>query len=153
MSEILIARTVECPGCGLVRDIDRFRRTAGEFCLRCDYPLFFAPAASGSRLAEVRDPADVEDALRRLPGDRHRLVTERCPACGERNPTTGITCLRCGADLHPAEEPPAPEPEPAPAPADPVVVEPERSPWLSPALVGALIAAVLLLGVLVAVAR
>jgi hypothetical protein len=143
------ATGVECPGCGLVREVDRFRRTAGEFCTRCDYPLFFAPVAADRQRAEVGSPSEVEEALRRLPGDRHRLAATRCPACGERNPANGVRCLRCDADLHPPVEPAVPEPAPAPPP----VAGPEPRPWLTPALVAALVAAVLLVGVLVAVLR
>src|SRR5687768_51788 len=144
------ARTIECPGCGLVRDVDQFRRTAGEFCTRCDYPLFFAPVAGERYKVEASDRAEVEHALRRLPGDRHRLVTEPCPACAERNPVGGVTCLRCGALLHPPEA--LAEPMPTPVP-EPVAAPVETRPWLTPTLVAALVAVIVVIALVVVLVR
>lgn len=140
-------RSIECPGCGLVRALDRFHRTAGEFCARCDYPLFFAPVPAAR---PVGDASEVDAALRRLPSDRVRVATEACPACGERNLAGAATCLRCGSDMQ-VPEPPAPtEPEVVePAPAPP----PTPQPLLSPALVAALIGVLAVVALLVLVVR
>lgn len=147
------ARTLECPGCGLVREVDRFQRTAGEFCARCDYPLFFAPAATTRRTIGADERSDVERALRRLPGDRHRLLTESCPACGERNPAGNVTCLRCGALLHPPAVPPElAAADPVSTETTPVVVPLPRR-VLDPALVAVLVIVVLVLGLVLAAVR
>ncbi|MEY2571018.1 MAG: hypothetical protein QOE63_1368 [Acidimicrobiaceae bacterium] len=145
-------RTLECPGCGLVREVDRFRRTAGEFCARCDYPLFFAPTATAQRTVEAERRSDVERALRRLPGDQHRFVTMTCPECDERNPATNVTCLRCGALLHPPPVMAAPAPlEPEPIEVPPQAGRARRR--LDPALVAILVIVVLTLGLLLAIVR
>lgn len=115
---------ITCPGCGTISHFDQVRRSAEEFCRRCDYPLFWVRQSDGPLEA-----GDDEFGLRRLPGAGGRQVVASigCPQCNEPNLHSATLCIRCGADLHPpAMPPPAPvlvvhEPEPEPEP----IVEPE----------------------------
>lgn len=120
-------REVVCPECGTTATITVNRREAEDFCRRCDFPLFWTPAAivlDGSSSA-------ASDALRRLPGVGGRVTVGKldCPHCAESNPVTNTHCIRCQGDLHPPV-PPAPV-APVALPPAPVVPEPEpeRTPW------------------------
>ncbi|WP_420114783.1 hypothetical protein [Pseudactinotalea sp.] len=108
---------VTCPECGTITTVSATGRGASDFCPSCDYPLFWAGSGGVNARPEASD-----GALFRAPGTSGSTTPSAlvCPACGEHNPTTGVACLRCGADLHPAP-PPAPEP---PAPPQPIVVNP-----------------------------
>lgn len=114
-------REVTCPECGTVATIAVNRREAEDFCRRCDFPLFWTPAA----IVMDTSSGPSSDALRRLPGTAGRVTVGRlaCPHCAEMNPVTETHCLRCQGDLHPPlppaptapvalPPPPAPEPEP-----------------------------------------
>ena len=96
--------TIACPSCAKVNPAPSESPESGEFCVRCDYPLFWTPT-NGARLAT---PTDNELARRRLPGERGLLVvgTIGCPTCGENNPVPGgaatlsnTNCFRCGKPL------------------------------------------------------
>ena len=107
------AQQVSCPECGTVAMVALSRRESGDFCARCDYPLFWTPTQivldSGGASSE---------SLRRLPGTSGQAVvaSAACPHCAEGNPITAVVCARCGGLMNP----PPPEPEPvfvAPLPA------------------------------------
>jgi len=120
---------IVCPECGLVTQLTAIRRAADEFCVHCDYPLFWAPTA----LPLVAGSVPSDATLRRLPGTAGRVAigTLVCPRCGELNPMTETHCIRdlCGAPLHPEPLPePEPEPEPPPPPPPPPP-EPEPRSW------------------------
>jgi hypothetical protein len=104
---------IECPGCGTVTRLDTIGRTADEFCPKCDYPLFWAPAALA---APAIEGGPLDTSLRRLPGTAGRtmVATIVCPTCAEPNPVRNELCHRCRGILRPE-----PEPEPAPAPPPP----------------------------------
>lgn len=120
-------REVTCPECGTVATIAVNRREAEDFCRRCDFPLFWTPAA----IVLDTSSGPSSEALRRLPGTAGRVTVGRlaCPHCAEMNPVTETHCLRCQGDLHPPI-PPAPQapvalpPPPAPEP-EPVT----KTPW------------------------
>ena len=119
---------VVCPRCGTPGLVAPSRREATDFCSRCDFPLFWTPAAA----AELdRDQAGATEALRRLPGTGGRVTIAAiaCPTCAEANPIGAETCLRCGGPMVLPE--PAPEPVPvavAPPPASAPAPEPSN-PW------------------------
>lgn len=134
---------VTCPECGTVTELPAIRRAADEFCRHCDYPLFWTPTAVPAAVGA----GSADSTLRRLPGagGRQRIGSKVCPDCGELNPLSGVTCLRCGGDLDPRPPvpvvelpPPAPEPEPAPEP----LPEPGTPWWWWAVLVAVLTAAV-----------
>ncbi len=120
---------ITCPDCGTLSEIEQLSREADEFCLECDYPLFWAPGA-----ARALQGASVSsgEGLRRLPGaGGHReLGAPDCPTCGEYQALGTETCDRCGNPMVLPEPEPEPEPQPVvyaplpPAPVDPV---PERN--------------------------
>jgi uncharacterized paraquat-inducible protein A len=88
---------ITCPQCSLVTDLPVIQRSADEFCVKCDFPLFWASAAT-----TVGPAVESTDAnLRRLPGSggRRTVGAKTCPTCGERNPLTGTHCIRCGNPL------------------------------------------------------
>jgi hypothetical protein len=134
-----------CPSCGTSGAVDFGRRDSTAFCARCDFPLFW----SRDRVVLAANGAADDRGLRRLPGTAGRtaLASMLCPFCHEPNPATGVTCLRCGADLYPAApEPVAVLPEPVVEP----VVEPEpRNRWWLPYLVAGVTALIALAVVLV----
>jgi hypothetical protein len=140
---------ITCPTCGTISYFEELDRNAEAFCRVCDFPLFWARA---TRLAGADDDAG-GGGLRRLPGTAGRvaIATLACPVCTEPNPITGVVCIRCGSDLHPAPPtvvipppPPPPEPEPVPLPPPRRVIWP----WI---LLGVLaVIAVVLLIVLLA---
>ncbi|WP_244930179.1 hypothetical protein [Nocardioides sp. W7] len=121
-------REVICPECGTSATITINRREAEDFCRRCDFPLFWTPAA----IVLDTSSGPASDALRRLPGTAGRVTVGKldCPHCRESNPVTETHCLRCQGDLHPVFAAPpappvlAPPPDPEPEP-DPV----QRTPW------------------------
>lgn len=92
---------ITCPQCQLVTDLPRIDRSADEFCTKCDFPLFWASAAT----ADGPDVEATDANLRRLPGTggRRTIGARACPTCGEHNPLTATHCLRCG---NPMELPP-----------------------------------------------
>lgn len=114
--------SLTCPGCGTVTDLDKFDKSAEEFCRTCDYPLFWAVSP------EVMVYANGEAAdttLKRLPGagGRRELASAACPTCAELNPLDAEVCVRCGGPMVLVE--PEPEPEPPPPPPPPPEPEPE----------------------------
>ena len=118
--------TVTCPSCATTGYVDPAGRSSAGFCLKCDYPLFWAR----ERVVQAPGTGNVEEALRRLPGTggRDAIASIACPVCTELNPVTGVYCIRCDSDLRPPAvvvapvvvappvvylpPPPAPEPEP-----------------------------------------
>ncbi|MCU1593826.1 MAG: hypothetical protein JWO12_1218 [Frankiales bacterium] len=135
---------VVCPSCGTPARVNTTRREADDFCVQCEYPLFWAverPAPSLSSLG-------ADTGLRRLPGTAGRAVLAflNCPVCTEPNPPAAVHCARCGSELRPAEVAVAPEPEPEPV-VEQVVEAPGRNWWL----IGLAAAVVLALLVLIAV--
>lgn len=118
---------VTCPQCGTVGMVTLNRRESTDFCVKCDYPLFWIP----SRI--VLDASTTADgALRRLPGTvgRATIASLVCPNCAENNAPSAQLCVRCGKPLRPVAPPPVPvyvPPPPAPEP----VYEPVRrvTPW------------------------
>jgi hypothetical protein len=137
--------TVTCPECGRTTAIAGHRRDAASFCPACDFPLFWAP----TRVVLDGDGRAADDSLRRLPGTAGRatVASLTCPHCAEQNPISATVCVRCGRSLHP--EPVSVAPAAAPVP-EPVVVEPEPESrawdWV---WVAALIAALIIVGVVV----
>ena len=120
---------INCPGCGTVSHFDELRRSAGEFCRSCDYPLFWARS---TLVTAGGGPADADTGLRRLPGTAGRttVATVTCWACQEPNLLAATICVRCGSDLAgpPAPPPPPPEPEPVVEVVE-VAPEPTPIPW------------------------
>lgn len=125
-----------CPSCGASGLADFTRRDAADFCPACDFPLFW----SRDRVVQPSTDGPDDSGLRRLPGTAGRtaLASLLCPVCAEPNPATGVTCMRCGSDLHPKPvvEPvvaaPLPEPEVVDEP------EPKARPWWPIVLAGGL---------------
>lgn len=110
--------TLMCPDCGAVVTTSPGRRSAGDFCPQCDFPMFWA------RPSDLVQPvAGSDDAQRRLPGvDGTRAPTQvSCPSCAELNPPDAAICLRCAQPMVLATPAPAVEP-PAPLVPAPVVV-------------------------------
>lgn len=112
--------TVTCPDCGTSAEVTLTRRDAADFCSRCDFPLFWTPAA-----IQLGDRDTDESTLRRLPGTAGRLTvaSATCPHCHEANPLAATECGRCGRPMviapapvvvAPPPPPPAPPPEPEP---------------------------------------
>jgi ribosomal protein S27AE len=67
---------ITCPRCGTASQLAwPMRRSADEFCERCDYPLFWAPAFAD------------------------RDVDLRCPRCDHPNPAGSVYCNRCGEQV------------------------------------------------------
>ena len=114
------AEQVTCPECGTVATVALTRREATDFCVQCDYPLFWTPTKI------VLDAAGTADeSLRRLPGASGRVTVGSvpCPHCAEGNLVTAEVCIRCGGLMDP---PPAPAPVAAPPPPPPAAPEPKR---------------------------
>jgi len=136
-------REVTCPECGHPARVTLNRRSATDFCARCDFPLFWIPSQV------VLEDRGIGDSLRRLPGavGRQSVGTAACPACSEQNLLGADVCIRCGASMEPTvllqaplvAPPPAPEPEPV------VEAEPSRD-WhwivIASAVVGLVILAI-----------
>jgi hypothetical protein len=120
-------REVTCPECGTVATISVNRREAQDFCRRCDFPLFWTPAAI------VMDAASgpASEALRRLPGTGGKVTVGKleCPHCHESNPVTNSHCLRCSGDLHPVAPPPPPAPVVLAPPPEPEPEPVKKTPW------------------------
>lgn len=133
--------TITCPDCGTPSEIEQLTREADEFCLECDYPLFWAPGAA--RALQGAAAVGSGEGLRRLPGagGHQELGAPDCPTCGEYQPLGTTTCDRCGNPMVLPE--PEPEPQPvvyAPLPPAPAEPAPELNYdflWLA-ALVGIL---------------
>lgn len=111
--------TLTCPDCGAAVTTTPGRRSAGDFCTQCDFPMFWA-RPSDLTVAT----ANSDDALRRMPGvDGTRAVAQvACPTCAELNGLDARFCLRCSGPMVLPTPAPAPEP-PAPQPAVVVVEE------------------------------
>jgi hypothetical protein len=111
---------VVCPECGTPASATLNRRDAQDFCVKCDFPLFWTPTEV------IRDGVDGGgESLRRLPGTAGRVTVASvpCPTCAEANPLGAETCLRCGGPMVLVAAPePVRAPEPAPLP--PPVPEP-----------------------------
>ncbi len=118
--------SVVCPECGQVAPAALTRRDSGDFCTRCDFPLFWTP----SEIQLGDDQRTSAESLRRLPGTAGRVTVAStpCPHCHEANTLSATSCVRCGLPMVVAPEPapvhvaPAPPPEPAPEPV-------KRTPW------------------------
>lgn len=114
---------VTCPECGTVAMVALTRRESTDFCVQCDYPLFWTPSK-----VVLDTGASETDSLRRLPGTAGRVTVGSlaCPHCTESNLLDAEVCTRCGGLMHP----PAPEPVVvAPPPPPPPAPEPARTPW------------------------
>jgi hypothetical protein len=119
---------IMCPICNTPKEVEGASRTAEEFCSKCDYPLFWAPAPI---TLSALDDGTAETTLRRLPGagGRRAVASVPCPTCNELNAPTSIVCHRCSGPMVLPE--PEPEPvvevyEPMPAP-EPILIPDERS--------------------------
>lgn len=121
-------REVTCPECGTVATIAVNRREAQDFCRRCDFPLFWTPAA----IVMDGTGGPASEALRRLPGVAGKVSVGKldCPHCAEVNPVTNSLCLRCQGDLHPVLPPPPPAPVVLAPPPEPEPEPEPRTPWL-----------------------
>lgn len=100
---------ITCPECGAQQSVNLNRRDAEDFCVRCDFPLFWTV----SRIERDRNTA-ADDSLRRLPGTggSNRLASASCPHCSELNTVMAETCQRCGSPMRVIAPPPPPAPEP-----------------------------------------
>jgi hypothetical protein len=130
---------VTCPGCGTVAHLAELRKTAEEFCRRCDYPLFWARRRTASG---VDGPGG--EGLRRLPGAGgwRSEASVGCPTCREPNRLDARVCVRCGGDMRPAPPPVAiPAPPPVIVRAPEPEPEPKTTPWWLVILVLVLVAA------------
>jgi hypothetical protein len=136
---------VTCPECGAIQEVQLNRRDAVDFCLRCDFPLFWAP----QRVTRERDAGGEAESLRRLPGTvgRTMLASVPCPHCAEPNTVRAEVCVRCALPMHPIAPPPPPPPVAVlPPPPEPVVVEPEPgTPWWVWLIIGVGAAAVVVM--------
>ena len=114
-----VPERVTCPECGTVATVALTRREATDFCVQCDYPLFWTPSK-----VVLDSGTTADDSLRRLPGTAGRVMVGSvpCPHCAEGNLLTAQTCVRCGGLMNPPEPetvliaPPPPPPPPAPEP-------------------------------------
>lgn len=137
---------IVCPECGQPTHLVAIRRSADEFCTKCDYPLFWAPSAIPMATPGASNLA----TLRRLPGagGRQRVGSKVCPECGELNPLTETLCIRCTSELEPA---PIVEPEPVEEivvpPPPPPPPPPQRWQWPVIAAIVAVEIIVLVIGV------
>lgn len=116
--------SITCPECGTVANVQLTRRESGDFCAKCDFPLFWTPAT-----IQLGEGATDGATLRRLPGTggKQTVASTPCPHCREANAITSSTCARCGLPMVVAAAP-APAPvvyTPPPPPAEPVT----RTPW------------------------
>ena len=115
---------VTCPECGTVAMVALTRRESGDFCVQCDYPLFWTPSK-----IQLDSGNTAGESLRRLPGTSGRVMvgSTPCPHCAEGNLLTAEVCARCGGLMNPpAPAPVVAAPPPAPAP----VPEPKKPiPW------------------------
>ena len=117
---------VVCPSCGTEAHLEGVTRSADEFCRKCDYPLFWAPAPT--TIASLEEDGTAEATLRRLPGSsgRRAVASVPCPTCSELNAPTSLVCIRCGGPMVLAEPDPEPEPEPEPDPEPELVPIPDE---------------------------
>jgi hypothetical protein len=148
---------VTCPKCQTVGQFDEMGRDANSFCPVCEFPLFWmnaAPAGDGEG-GRGDDPG-----LRRLPGTGglSAVATIGCWKCNEPNPITGVYCIRCAVELHPAPVVVAPLPPPLPEQPPELPPLPPPPPWIPAAWVPALVMTIILvlfslLGGLVALLR
>jgi hypothetical protein len=142
---------VSCPECGSSAMVQPNRREAADFCVKCDYPLFWVQTD-----VVVTDPyGSSDESTRRLPGALGRVLVASvpCPHCAEPNLPTATVCIRCGLGmtLLPPPVPVAPPPAPVAVlePAPVVYDEPNRW-WL---WVLAIVTVLLVAGVVVLAIR
>jgi RNase P subunit RPR2 len=77
--------SITCPACGTTTELSApLRRSADEFCVNCDYPLFWAPTAPTSIGAAAGGPGVADSSCRR---------------CGHVNPNAARFCNMCGEAL------------------------------------------------------
>jgi hypothetical protein len=139
---------VLCTKCSDPTSLTTVRKTADEFCLRCDHPLFWNPAFRQAGDVATTD-ATGDAALRRRPGTagRRRLAGRPCPECAEPNDIRAVYCLRCGSHMDPPPPPPVAEVVAVPTATPAFVAEPTNPPvpyWL--------VAAMAVIGLLVLIA-
>lgn len=113
---------VTCPECGTVAVVALSRRESTDFCVRCDYPLFWTPAQ-----IVLDSTGGSGESLRRLPGTAGQAVVASvaCPHCAEGNAIAAVVCVRCGGLMNPP--PPEPEPVVVAPPPPPPAPEPETT--------------------------
>lgn len=107
------AEQVTCPECGTVAMVALTRRESDDFCVQCDYPLFWTPSK-----IMLGGGTTSEESLRRLPGTSGRVMVASvpCPHCAEGNLLTAQVCARCGGLMNPPAPAPAVVAPAAPAP-------------------------------------
>jgi hypothetical protein len=115
------AQVLTCPECGTVATVTVTRRESGDFCRKCDYPLFWVP----SRIELDRSNISNE-SLRRLPGTvgRATVASLACPHCAELNAVNAENCVRCGRPMQEVAQ--------APIVESPVYVAPPPEPVIEP---------------------
>jgi hypothetical protein len=145
---------VTCPTCGTVAQLDDVNRDSQAFCRVCDYPLFWIRAAA---TGQGQGGLDGDAGLRRLPGTAGlmALAMLRCWNCDEPNPVSGILCIRCDQELHPAPPiaappPPLPEPELLPPPPPPPPAPRFPGAWIPAAIAITLLVLWCIIGAVVA---
>ena len=113
--------SITCPECGTVANVQLTRRESGDFCAKCDFPLFWTPAT-----IQLGEGATDGAALRRLPGPaaRDRRLPP-CPHCHEANaiakrPASGAACRWSSTRARRPSMVHTPPP-PSPSRRDPVV--------------------------------
>jgi hypothetical protein len=119
---------VTCPSCATPARVNTTRREADDFCVQCEYPLFWAV----ERPAPTAASGLTDTGLRRLPGTAGRAVLAflNCPVCTEPNPPASVHCSRCGSELRPAAVVAVVEPEPVPEPVVELVPARRRNWWV-----------------------
>ncbi len=122
--------SITCPECGTVANVQLTRREAGDFCAKCDFPLFWTPST-----IQLGEGATDGAALRRLPGTlgKQTVASTPCPHCHEANTITAESCTRCGLPMVLAAPPP---PAPVVYAPPPPMPEPTKTPWWVWAIVG-----------------
>jgi ssDNA-binding Zn-finger/Zn-ribbon topoisomerase 1 len=123
--------SITCPECGTVAQVQLTRRESGDFCAKCDFPLFWTPST-----IQLGEGATDGATLRRLPGTggKQTVASTACPHCREANPITNSTCFRCGQPMALAPAPPPPAPVYVAPP--PPMPEAKKTPWWVFAIAG-----------------
>lgn len=84
MDELIIS----CPRCARESTLATpMQRSADEFCVACDYPLFWAPVSE-------RTESGFEE-----PRGTEQLPDGSCERCGRENPPGSRFCNVCGEQL------------------------------------------------------
>ncbi len=122
--------SITCPECGTVSNVQLTRRESGDFCAKCDFPLFWTPAT-----IQLGEGATDGATLRRLPGTggKQTVASTPCPHCREANSITANTCVRCHLPMVVAAPPP---PAPVYVAPPPPMPAPKKTPWLLIAFLG-----------------